>query len=300
MRTSVRLVGCVVLASAVGCHGGKGAASPEAGGCKGQAASFGKWLGGLYGEAAAEEPDLPAKAFELVDIGEETAAKPVGAGTLVVVTTDAITVNGQAVPAAQAKLDARLKAARSAAEEPGVPLLVAIDAQVPWAAVRGITEAATHAGWQEVAFVFKGAWQTPPPPASKLDEEIKAGTEADSPNQASVEDKVYGNCPTAAAVMQDVASMSQADRQRALVERLPGAIERCNCQLDLASARAYHWFKSGHDRPRIVAVVLPLATPSEPGKPITGPATATWSTAAPTVVKAAHLSIGTYHLEISK
>lgn len=160
---------------------------------------------------------------------------------------------------------------------------LAIDADVAWSRVVELAERVVAAGANRVAFVFFDSSRAVPSLApSIIDRDLGQLSRASASKRGQIVAEslafVYQQCPSALQLIgqfgQDVPEVQQA-----LVERLPAALENCQCAVDDASVRSLHWALFGDPRPASRVTVALVAASNRSARVLSAAASTPWQAA---------------------
>jgi hypothetical protein len=233
--------------------------------------------------AEREAESLIATNPHLLDDRDAPLARRDGAPIVQVLQTGIITVNGVHATDAKEVMDAL---AATDAHPPRV--LLGIDAGAPLREIDDAARGAVAAGFTDAGVLFTRPTQLTRPAPSMITHEIRGITRARDPAW-----KAAALAQIAVRTMHGCKELEQtfADRGRngdtnhAIVTKIPGALEACDCSIDLDNFHDLMWMiEAPVDHPPQSVVDVTLA-PAEDhsATAITG---ATWADAAPALIAA--------------
>lgn len=175
-------------------------------------------------------------------------------GTYVTLTAHAVAIDGERVTTMKRfraqQIRTRLRALRAAAAENagGAPtLILLIQPDVHWSDISWVAQIAERAGYERLWFGFRRLGRVSTPSSTLLDAELetaRTAAPAEWPRQAIVErwiDKAASGCAEVKALFQSLATERRAPTEKEFQElsvRLPGALDRCDCDVDLWGLQA--------------------------------------------------------------
>jgi hypothetical protein len=142
----------------------------------------------------------------------------------------------------------------------GIALAIAGD--TPWQRVADALGAIEKAGFVHPSFVFVRTPKTPPPPRSKISDDIDkilvTSNAADKAAKlAQLLKGVIGDCRELAQAFGSVAGVEGGDRTAMLLGELAHVVRTADCKVDLPCLRSLMWAVSGNPHPHaLLALVL--------------------------------------------
>jgi hypothetical protein len=133
-------------------------------------------------------------------------------------------------------------------------LNLVIDQRAPGTLVARAVATAYKAGFDRITVVFGRPPKTPPPPHTKVDDDVaKLMKDIESGNKATAlaeytRPKVAG-CPTLIALFGEVGTEEQDDKAGYLLKRVGPALIGCNCAADPAEITSLMWAITGNPHP---------------------------------------------------
>lgn len=210
---------------------------------------------------------------------------------LVEVRVDGLVYQGQRVSGSE--LDAKLAAAharirkdlvdgRFSRRDPPDPdaMIVVADGHARWMMVVTGLQSAHRAGFAHLALVFGRPSATPPPPHTKVDDEIAklmkdtpAGNKASA--FASYTTPMVAPCPALVRVFGEVSATEGMDKAAYMLSHVGPALIECDCAVDPAEIRSLMWNLAGNRHP--IGVIKVALDPKAP--PLVATADTLWSEA---------------------
>lgn len=127
-------------------------------------------------------------------------------------------------------------------------LLLAVDAQAPWADVVRVADAAARAGFRHLVVLFApyGAMQLPHPGVCAIDADLDAARAISdpvrkAPKMARLAKRVLNPCEGLDGVFRSLSVSNPDTRARVLTRMLPDAVSGCGCRVDIPSLKALLW-----------------------------------------------------------
>jgi hypothetical protein len=151
-----------------------------------------------------------------------------------------------------------------------------VDAGATWGQVARVVEATSRADFDAPRFVFARPSHARKPPPSRVEAELEAIVHGDGANKMTrlahmMQDTIKG-CPAMIQVFGAMASTEGPNKVEFLIDRIPGALVDCNCNVDMPSFASEMWYALVNEHPTSV-----LAVHIDPaGTPIEMPAITPW------------------------
>ena len=227
--------------------------------CAEQVAELRRFVAAVDAEAASETP-LPAgtKLVRPTAPDDVPSGRLAHDGPVLTLVGREVSIDGSPLSAAEAgALVEKLSGAMSARREldsvlyPGrpprrvVPRL-ALPPDAPWSAVVALTTASQKVGFDELVFVFEARSTVPrrsagshegsrdpslAAPVSQSGRAVTVATDAE---------KLFTRCAAATSERVSLVDLDPSSKGEEWSNRLPTAIERCDCQVDLEAFRTLH------------------------------------------------------------
>jgi hypothetical protein len=166
----------------------------------------------------------------------------------------------EALTAAESELRKAIADGNVPKRDPPDPrrMILVVDRRVTWQDVVVALGAATHSGFSLIDFVFGRPPATPPPPRTRVDDELdKLKPDADG-NMSGVlaeytRPKVQA-CPGLVRAFGN-ASATAADPTQTLLAAVGPALIDCGCAVDPAEMRSLFWRVAGNPHPLLIVEV---------------------------------------------
>ena len=167
---------------------------------------------------------------------------------------------------------------RSEAPDPA-ELIVVPDRGARWNAVVDALATAHHAGFDHVTIVFAAPNATPPPPHTRVDDEIQQLMKQTDPGHRATALAGYIRphvqpCPALLDVFGEVGASEMDDRAGYMLSHVAPALIACHCAVDPAEMTSLFWEFLANPHP--LALLAITLDPKQ--KPITAAADARWDT----------------------
>lgn len=295
MRRATQQIACILaLIPVVAIGGACTKASKQDKRCETQIAEFRRWLRALAREGGTDWVVWNMKASVL--LAKDAKADRPSVGPIIEISGGKVTVHLSVIPIRRlmASDDVSWKPTFRAALTDRLhhrgrlqttTVMMNISGEVPWRVVRKVVTASRAAGVRSVVFLFRKPTALAPPPPSKVDaqiarlqRELDDGTWTLAPPKEPVPfDRVYRACTHTWKAAKLAADQREPEKWFTIAD----AAAQCGCNLDIAAAKAVHWWISGRLTRRgevpVGARISLAAPPGRPPTPIVAPDLAPWA-----------------------